>query len=305
MPNVYAHYFTGMDALDKMPQEIQQRLDPYLPYYIAGQQGPDFFFYYQLLPPRLNFNVTKAASFLHNKNINESFAAALNYIDTTQGENRERLLAYFAGYLGHYALDSTAHSFVLAHCIKASEHTHYETKMDRQLLSLSNTLPQELPHEKMLADRVTAKVVAPLLESMVNSTYPITVSKKQIEKAMASHRRVMRAADDPTGRKRKVLQVLEKPFLRPLASVVILPKEVPHEDLLNLEHKSWVFIGDGKERNESFLDLMEMAKQKLVEYVTVFYQAMDHGNKQMALDTFGDKSFSHGLPWQEQVQKYK
>ncbi|MDL2220563.1 zinc dependent phospholipase C family protein [Eubacteriales bacterium OttesenSCG-928-N14] len=304
MPQIYTHYLVGTDALSLMDEALRSRIQQHLPYYLFGLQGPDFFFYYQVWPPRVSSAPTKAGHAMHNRHPNATFAAMLQYIQSVEGENKERLLAYLAGYLSHYALDSTAHPYVLANCGIKKNHTLFETLMDRQLLHERGIEPDDMPAYTLLMDGVSGRVIAPMIQYVLHAVFDTDLSTKQIEDAMASHRNVYRLMVDKTGRKRAVFRVMEKPFGRPLATMAIYPRAHDGTDRLNSGNKTWTFVGQGVERQESFTQLMQQAAQKSATYAAALYTSVDSGDIQQALDTFGDVSFAHGQNWKEDVPHY-
>ena len=46
MPTTYTHYAYGQDVFNKLPEQIQKSIEPYMDYYNIGVHGPDILFYY-------------------------------------------------------------------------------------------------------------------------------------------------------------------------------------------------------------------------------------------------------------------
>lgn len=77
--------------------------------YHMGLQGPDIFFYY--LNPYMRKRKNNICNILHEKNTGAFFDNLLEYTVVLETEDREICLAYIAGFLCHYALD-TLHSLI-------------------------------------------------------------------------------------------------------------------------------------------------------------------------------------------------
>ncbi len=107
MPNTYAHYRFGQEILRSLPEEKQHALRKNLPLYLIGQHGPDILFYYH--PLRSN-EINAIGYSVHEWTGSRFFTQGAEIVRNS--ENPEASYAYLAGFLCHFALDSTCHPYI-------------------------------------------------------------------------------------------------------------------------------------------------------------------------------------------------
>lgn len=109
MPSSITHLLVAQQAAIDFPPNMRRAAERHPDYFFWGAQGPDVFFFYRPLSKK-EYNLGK---FMHRNLVYETFRFFANYLrgETDDGE-RERELAYTAGYLTHYAADITFHPFV-------------------------------------------------------------------------------------------------------------------------------------------------------------------------------------------------
>lgn len=132
MPSTYAHYRFGMETAKKLPRKIQRIIIRQKEMYKIGLHGPDIFFYYK--PLRLN-EVNTVGYNLHGQPAIEFFEKAGKVINSLEGEEREKAMAYVFGFICHFALDSQCHGYIDKK-IKCSglSHTEIEVEFDSALM---------------------------------------------------------------------------------------------------------------------------------------------------------------------------
>lgn len=107
MPHTYAHYRFGHKCLKYMSNDIQEIVNNNINYYLYGCQGPDIFYYYNLLKDN---KVKKYGEYLHNSRVKDTLS--LFEINFNKNKNRDASLSYILGYITHFILDSYCYAYV-------------------------------------------------------------------------------------------------------------------------------------------------------------------------------------------------
>jgi len=108
MPDSATHIFFARDALEKTKINKLKITDNIHLYYL-GAQGPDPFFYFNYAPWKDNLGVSKFGGIVHRTNTRDFF---LTYMRHLKENYTDEGFAFIAGWICHYALDSTAHPYV-------------------------------------------------------------------------------------------------------------------------------------------------------------------------------------------------
>ena len=128
MPASYAHYRFGKRLLPSLPADVRQTIQRFRRMYDMGLQGPDFFFYYNVLMKTATGDLGKT---FHRQTGQEFFTVA------GKAAASDAAKAYLYGLLGHYCLDSTCHPFVnQLDKIGEARHVPLESELERFLLAL-------------------------------------------------------------------------------------------------------------------------------------------------------------------------
>ena len=126
MPASYAHYRFGKELLPALPDDVRKTIQRFRRMYDVGLQGPDFFFYYNIL---MKTSTGALGSTFHHQSGQEFFPVAC------KAATSEAARAYLYGLLGHYCLDSICHPFVnRLDSIGEAMHISLESEFERYLL---------------------------------------------------------------------------------------------------------------------------------------------------------------------------
>lgn len=248
MPGLSTHYLFGVGALKHIKEkELYKMIQNHPSVYALGQQGPDVLFYY----PKLHGG--NIGSLMHKEHTADFFYSMLHYIENHSESTREKeiLIVYVAGFLGHYVLDRIVHPYVYSYALKhngiikqSSRHFRLETEVDAYLLKTTKKIvPCFFKGSKTLAlSSDEQRAVIGLLQYAAMSTYGIGLSKRKLNLTMFNMRVVHAFLRDKRGTKKRVLISLERCILGcPLISNLILERKEPKDkkDLLNLLRKKW------------------------------------------------------------------
>lgn len=129
MPACYAHHRFGREAAKTLPAEVQLCIRQFQRLYDAGLQGPDIFFYHNILFRDKTVSLGKKC---HDEGGEEFFAHARFQLTPANGEAAQ---AYLWGVLAHFCLDSVMHPYVLEQVASGEfSHVELETEFDRFLM---------------------------------------------------------------------------------------------------------------------------------------------------------------------------
>ena len=134
MPTTYAHYTFGMKVLDELNDGLRERIKKNIDLYHLGLHGPDLLFYYK---PLKSNKISQLGHEIHKQKAGLFFEKAKDII-----KDDEKALAYVAGFICHFMLDSRCHPYGRTKEDKIS-HNEIETEFDRVLMLRDNLNPIE------------------------------------------------------------------------------------------------------------------------------------------------------------------
>lgn len=175
MPTTYAHNVFGRTVFHKLTPELKRIvLDNSMAYQI-GLHGPDILFYYK---PFKSNKVSDMGHRLHAESAAEFFRQSKKQL---LEEGDPVLLAYLMGFICHFMLDSSCHSYISYYMEETGAgHDEIETEFDRVLMEADGLNP--LKHRPGGFIRVNKKEV----EVIAKVLRPITV--EEIKMALVSMR---------------------------------------------------------------------------------------------------------------------
>lgn len=132
MPDFFSHMFLGKAVVPSMPAFFQEAVGMHTPLFHLGCQGPDIFFYYKMLSPGGHRRAGAFANTCHGRDTRKLLAYGASFLK--QHRDDRGFASYWAGFLCHYALDSSAHPFIEAHAQGFRAHKRLEMHLDAYLL---------------------------------------------------------------------------------------------------------------------------------------------------------------------------
>jgi hypothetical protein len=161
MPDFFCHVFLGKAAVPSMPAFFQEAVGMHASLFHLGCQGPDIFFYHKMLSPGAHRRAGAFANTCHGKDTRKLLAYGASFLKEHR-DDRE-FAAYWAGFLCHYALDSSAHPFIEAHAQGFRAHKRLEMHLDAYLLHKKwASAPYRVRIQRLieLTDGLPASVIA-------------------------------------------------------------------------------------------------------------------------------------------------
>lgn len=104
MPEIISHYVMGKKTLMRLDEEIRSIIDEDIFYFAAN--GPDPYYFYRFLFPKGKQKGRSRSSIMHETRTGEFLIQFILKCRDKQS------FSFLAGFLCHYALDSTAHPFI-------------------------------------------------------------------------------------------------------------------------------------------------------------------------------------------------
>lgn len=145
MPSTYAHYRFGEEIKVLLDENKQKIIEQYHSLFLLGVHGPDLLFYYR---PLHHNEITTLGNKLHSQPAYQFFKPVFQRLKETKS-NAE--LAYLYGYLCHFALDTTCHTYIeKVRAQKIACHSEIEDDLDRALLVMDHRDPVRFPLHQMI-----------------------------------------------------------------------------------------------------------------------------------------------------------
>lgn len=277
MPAIITHHLFGEDAAKLLPEGVLSGEEELLAF-LLGNQGPDpYFSCFSTLPERAT-RCHRFAARMHDEKIVEAFWAMREAVRHLREEDARVGMAFVLGFLGHYALDSTAHPMVYAQeaalgqadpeLVRAAEDVHAVIESDLDVWMLRELRGQtvaDVATSSFLAhtDRVL-RVAGALLAQVALQVFDEEVGVGEYACAVADYQFLYRAidpAENPVMRLGATLERLARPHshLRAMAHHLSVDEDCPSA---NLARRAWVDPKDGATRTESFPDLYHEALER-------------------------------------------
>jgi len=290
-----------MPALAQAAGSFGAHLEEDAVYY--GAQGPDFLFFHRAMPWMPGRSLRRTGTAMHNGNPAGLFERMRLYLAANPGD--KYALPYALGFLFHYALDRTAHPYVLAMTdqIAEQEHIRYsrkiihnriETNIDIYLLreKLGVKDARKFYQTDSLARKPELlRSMGKMMADVINALHSAGAPEAEVVTAFEDFYKVQKMEIDPRGVKRPVIRALEFILtpagrgLGPALSTLIRTKEPDKKwDYMNKAHS---LCGAG-----NFYSVFERAKADALFLAAGFLKAVQTGSPVGGF--IGDASFSTG-----------
>ncbi len=320
MPNYITHALCANDILQNIQKcELKSVIQKHNQVYAMGSSGPDFLFYYRTFPWQDQSNNKKVhtiGNIVHTEKINDFYREAIQAcLDEENYESKEIQLAYLAGHLMHYALDTNAHPFVFFHSGEMKGETKYwhyrlESMIDTVMVKQIKKL--DLAHIDAVGLVSSTKKVRDVLSkyyaNTVKNVYGVDEDESTYLECFETMPKVVKWLFDPHNLKFAWIQAGEKAAKQDwnFSSHMVQGKLDKKHDVLNLKHQTWNHPSDETELStESFLDLYDKAILKGQAILESLNEVIYHnGSLDQCLSIIGNLSYDTGKEHAEEMQYY-
>lgn len=274
MPNIVTHGLMALDVYNQIDaSRVKSAIKDYPKSYLLGSNGPDILFYYQAMPwqnKEANKAVADCGHAVHSSNINEFYNESLKFIFSIKDKRRQDILiAYIAGHLQHWVLDSLAHPFIFYRSgpltgPRPNDHYRYESMIDSlMILYVKRKTLQQLKVKRFVdVNEEERRVIASFYQNMLSSVFDRNLDAKVIEDAIITFKKSLTYLYDPNNIYYPMLKALDKKakVSGKYSSHVVHSRIDAKDDVLNLKHESWSNPTNIEETStQSFVDIYNQA----------------------------------------------
>jgi hypothetical protein len=284
MSDALNHYLCGQETLNRLLDmnivfDINQKV------YDLGTQGPDIFFYYNVLLK--NENSINYGSIIHQNKVDDFFYSAISKIlSMDEGNERTLILSYLLGLISHHALDVATHPFIFYRSGKYLKsdpstkdlkynHKKYEVFLDiafynHRYSKKACNFPISSIFSISLFD---AKIIESFYKDLIKDVFSIDIKNHSVVKSIKKAKMLTSMLSDPTGMKKLVfgfIEILSGSYGK--FSNAFYPMNSPNdENMLNLTGKAWHHPSDiGKTYHSSYNELFDQGvKDALDKFLLV------------------------------------
>lgn len=292
MPDVVLHAVFGRDVRALLPNQVRNTMED-IPYTFA-LFGPDVWFLYEPWKRRegrgRRMHTTKPGAFL--------MALADR---SRQSAHPEALFSYLAGFLCHYALDTTVHPYIVYKTEHESHfprgHMAFEHSLDILELRRAGRWGEKHPVTRYyfpsirLPDSLEAD-----LDSVFEEIYGWKHCLRSLNHAWARFRLGYRILENPKGWFARLARITGSPVLKSLA---YSESHYNGTDVENTSRTEWPHSHDDSIRSDAdFRMLRSAAEDRAVEMINgawdyIFTGKVDRSSLQALI---GNDSYLSGLP---------
>ena len=271
MPATVTHACFAKDVFDILPEGIKNRID--CSRIKTFGQGPDPFMFYNLFSLCPGKKIRLFSSYMHNNKSQDFFINLINCIKDNDLQNDMDICSFLAGFICHYALDSTVHPYIIYktgvfdkkkrntykyNCI----HHFMEKFIDNDLIKRrENCDPYTFRLDKYCFNN---RPFSKDLNNILNITFDKTFNIKNIDKIYFKSLKQMKTylylfSRDPSGIKKNMYKLIDTFTSNKTFRFECISYHYPLDDkhnYLNLDHKLWrnpCFYNNVSD--ESFVDL--------------------------------------------------
>lgn len=283
MPSTVTHAYFSMDLYDRLDKKKQKLLEPYKEQLKIFGQGPDVFFFYNLMNPGKGKKIRRLGYYMQK---NETQAFFVNLVTTIKDKKLEKnpeILAFLYGLIAHYISDMTMHPFIIyktgifdrkdkSTYKYFGGHEQMESYIDAYFMQIrGKTKPKDFKAYKFCFQNTH---ISDTLKQLIDDVFEKTFNEKNVGNKYATSVKQMKSffalyRHDPTGIKKKIYglsQIL--PFNIKLDTISYHITLDKNDYYLNLNKEYWHHPLDKNEiYNYSFIELYAIALSKAIKLI--------------------------------------
>ena len=292
MPDPVVHVSFGREVLASLPEEVRESVVSE-PYHFA-LFGPDVWFLHKPFGHHESrgrrMHTTKPGLFLRS------------LLDRARVSSCcAELFSYLAGFLCHYALDSTAHPYIIF--VTANQHVFHRSHMslehalDAAVMRRDKCWGESHPVTGHYFPRLQLpETMHADLDAVFEKVYGWQDCWADMNRACLRYRLCFRIMENPRGFSAFLARLTKNAAL---CSLMYSESFFHDRDPENEEHRTWLHPFDLTISSaESFPELREKARQFAVQVISAAYRYLysGEGSAEDLARLIGDRSYLSGLP---------
>lgn len=297
MPDAVTHCYVARDVKDALQFSY---LIKHFDLMQIGAQGPDPLFYHHYQPWKKNLHANKLGSRLHS----EKTKPYLESIIKAATSDEEK--AWVAGFLTHFALDTSAHPYIFYRTglfNKATqENRGYHLMLERTIDAINIKEQGFNPSTYNVRDRhFTRKAIPTSITSLLNTIGKHLYNEPHLGTKYSDGYNDFRSAIgilayDPTGIKKFFYRILDRLTSSEILYSALSPYkcESKGHDHKNKSKTTWHHPVTNEASNDSFDDMVHKATKKSKQLIQAANEYWTTGNES-GLDVIKDESYDTGM----------
>ena len=273
MPAFLTHLLAANDSYNQLSLPDKDILSYNYSSYLWGSLGPDLFYFHNFLSG--NSPLFEYGNTMHQYKPQELLTAMGQYVAARRGSAEySTLVAYHAGFMSHYHLDSTAHPYIYSQSelyaglspdrVRGGSHHRIEADISSTMyrLKTGQSVHTFAPKQRLPHNRDMDMAIALLFRQVLQDVYGIMVPPEPIVDAFQDTLNAQVVIHDPTGFLFKagasLVDIFRGRESTPFASHIC--QDNVTYDVLNQSHREW-FRCDLPQvsSHESFPSLFDLA----------------------------------------------
>lgn len=278
MPDLVTHHYIGQNVLQKLPDEIQEKMDK--PSFEAMTAGPDTFFFVSFLKKTINRKNFAFGQMMHTTQTKAFLDDLIEKCKTIP-----MLFGYVSGFITHYYGDTIIHPYVFHHTGVYDEknpdtygYRGLHTKLERAIDSyIIETCYHTKPHHYKIHKQVLKTTQLPIdikepIDEVFTKLYQFDNAFHKTNQSLVDQQKFYRFIFDRFGFMNWLLHRLDNGTSSlDMRVLSYYKKKIDDIDILNMNKNEWVHPVDGSKRNESVLELIDLAITQSVKTIEAIY----------------------------------
>lgn len=283
MPSTITHAYFSMDLYNRLDSKNREALESFKNQFKIFAQGPDVFFFYNLLGFKKGKKIRELGSYMQQ---NETQAFFVNLITTIRSKKLEKnpeIRTFLYGFIAHYVLDMTMHPFILYKTgvydkkVKASRkyfggHEQMESYIDAYFMKIRGKVkPKHFKaHSFCFKETHISGELKRLIDDVFNQTFNLKSVGSKYEASIKEMKWLyILFRNDSTGIKKKLFTIAEiLPFNIKMSTISYDISLNNNDYYLNLSKEYWHHpLNENDIYNYSFIELYSIALSKSLKLI--------------------------------------